>query len=127
MTDKDWKWYSGSNDEEFHNGPFDAREDAVDALDGYGGYVIEAVKYDLRLSDLFQVSSFLEQAEDSVDDLYNEDYSLIFDTSEDQARDLQLLVRAAIDTWQDAHGLKFVPWVFKQSRNLQRIDADEVK
>ena len=32
MTDHDWKWYSGSNDETFHNGPFDTREQAVAAV-----------------------------------------------------------------------------------------------
>jgi len=34
MTHQEWKWYSGSNDEEFSNGPFDTREQAIAELDG---------------------------------------------------------------------------------------------
>ena len=126
MTEHDWKWYSGSNDEEFCHGPFDTRDEAVDALDGYGGFVIEARKDDLRLSAQFSVEAFFEAAEESVYDLSNEG-DPIFDASSDQERDLQARVRAAIDAWQDAHGLKFVPWCFAASRNEERIEPDEDK
>lgn len=123
MTDNDWKWYSGSNDEEFHNGPFDTREEAVDALDGYGGFVIEARKDDLRLSSYFHAETLLEGAEEDAYDLSDEG-DLIFDISDDQECDLQARVRAAIDTWQDAHGLRFVPFLFTASRNEERIEEN---
>ena len=121
MTDENWKWYSGSDDETFTNGPFDFRDDAIEALDGYGGYVIEARKDDLRLSSHFSADDFIEAAEEAVYDMANEDGDPIFDVPSDKQADLQLRVRAAIDAWQDAHGLMFVPWLFSGQRNLEHI------
>ena len=126
MSDNNWKWYSGSNDEVFYNGPFDTRERAVAELDGYGGFVIEARKDDLQLSSHFHIGVLLDAAEDDVVDLSDEDGSPIFDVSSDQEADLQARVRATIDAWQDAHGLKFVPWRFTEQRNLERV-LPEVK
>ena len=123
-NDHDWKWYSGDNDEAFCGGPFDTREQAIAALDGYGGYVIEAQKTDLRLSDMFDAEEFLEAAEERAYDLCNEDGDPIFDVSEDQEKDLRARVRATIDAWQDDHGLKFVPWRFTDQRNLERVESD---
>ncbi|BBD97097.1 hypothetical protein SAMIE_1005980 [Sphingobium amiense] len=50
MADQAWQWWSGSNDEFYTNGPFECREHAVEVLDGYGGYIIEAIKQDVRFS-----------------------------------------------------------------------------
>ena len=125
MTDHlEWKWYSGENEEEFSGGPFDTRDEAIDALDGYGGYIVLARKVPLQLSKHFDATLFLEGAEDDVCDLCNENGDPIFDMSKEQSEDLQARVRAAIDAWQYAHNLTFVPWFFSESKLLERIPGD---
>lgn len=124
MTNKIWKWYSGSNEEEFHHGPFETREEAVEALEGCRGFVIEAKKQQLQLSEHFNARDFIDLAEDNVYDLSNENGDIIFDISNTDATVLQTVVRKAIDQWQRKRNLVFQPWVFSQSRNLESIDGE---
>lgn len=121
----EWKWYSGSNEEQFSGGPFDTREEAIADLDGYGGYIVLARKVPLRLSGYFDVDTFLEQAEEAAYDLCNESGDTLFDLSKEQSEDLQARIRTAIEAWQYAHNLTFVPWAFTGSKNLERIPEDE--
>ena len=118
----EWKWYSGTNDENFSNGPFDTREQAVAELDGYGGYVVQARKVPLRLSGYFDVDQLLGSAEDVVYDQCNENGDPLFDLTDEQSKDLQDRIRAAIDEWQDAQSRVFVPWAFSETKNLERIE-----
>ena len=124
MTQPDWKWYAGSNEEEFHSGPFDTREEAIIALDGYGGFIIEARKSLLSLSKFFDARGFLDQAEEDAWEHANENGDLVFDVTNEQVVNLETRVREAIVQWQDEHNLVFVPWFFSQSRNLERIDGE---
>lgn len=122
MTEhQEWKWYSGSNEEEFSGGPFDTRHQAIAELDGYGGYIVLARKVPLRLSGYFDVDAFLESAEEAAYDLCNENGDPVFDVSKEQSEDLQARIRAAIEAWQYAHSLTFVPWAFTGTKNLERI------
>lgn len=125
MTYQEWKWYAGSNEEEFQHGPFDTREQAIAELDGYGGYIVLARKVPVRLSGYFDADTFLENAEDSAYDMANEDGDPVFDISKDQQEDLQARIRAAIDAWQYAHNLTFMPWAFNGTKNLERVEGDE--
>lgn len=122
---QEWKWYSGSDGEQFSGGPFDTREQAIADLDGYGGYVILARKVPLRLAGYFDVETFLENAEEAAYDVCNENGDPVFDVSKEQSEDLQARIRAAIEAWQYAHNLTFVPWAFTNSKNLERIPEDQ--
>lgn len=117
----EFKWYSGPDDEMYSNGPFDTRDQAVAALDGYGGYVIMARKVPLRLSHHFDAGNFLEQAEEAVWDMANEDGDPLFDITSDQQADLEARVRAAIEAWQYAHNLTFLPWAFTETKGLEKV------
>lgn len=122
MTEN-WKWYAGWNDEEFHSGPFDTREEAIKELDGLRGFIIEARKTPIKLSSYFDAEYFLEVTEEDAADLSNPDGDLIFDVSKAQMVGLQDLVRAAIDQWQEVNNLVFESWAFNESRNLEQIDG----
>lgn len=124
MTQPDWKWYAGSNEEEFHSGPFDTREEAVYALDGEGGFIIEAHKHLESLASYFDAHRFLEDAEDSAYDMANPDGGPLFDATGAQIIDLEKRVREAIDQWQESHNLVFEPWAFFGTRNLERINGE---
>ena len=125
MTEQEWKWYAGSNEETFEYGPFDTREQAIAELDGYGGYVIMARRVSLRLSKYFDADTFLENAEDRSCDMANEDGDPVFDIDSDHKADLEARVRAAIEVWQYANGLTFIPWAFSGTKNLERVNADD--
>lgn len=124
MSTLNWKWYAGSNEEEFHSGPFDTREEAIVALDGYGGFIIEAHKSLLSLAKFFDARDFLDQAEEDAWEHVNENGDLVFDVTNEQAADLETKVREAIVQWQESHNLVFEPWAFSGTRNLERINGE---
>lgn len=125
MTEN-WKWYAGWNDEEFHSGPFDTREEAIKALDGLRGFIIEARKIPIKLSSYFDAEYFLEVTEEDACDLSNPDGDQIFNVPKEALVGLQVWVRAAIDQWQEVNNLVFESWAFNESRNLERIDGLDI-
>jgi len=124
MSTLNWKWYAGSNEEEFHSGPFDSREEAIDALDGYGGFIIEAHKADIQLASYFDAVEFIENAEENGYEFSSPDGEYLFDVSTHQLLHLQEMVKDAISEWQKTHNLVFTPWAFSGTRNLERIDGE---
>ncbi|WGG58142.1 MULTISPECIES: hypothetical protein [Brucella/Ochrobactrum group] len=133
MTEKNWKWYSGDNNESFLFGPFDSREEAIAEAraqngDNIGVYVTEAYKEPLKLSAYMSadtIETILENAESTVAEFGDEygEYTT-FDVSDEQAGDLRAILREAIDAWQEKHGLKFTTWCFTDSRNEEYIKAN---
>ena len=124
MSD-DWKWWSGSNDE-WYTESHDTRDEAIQSLEGEGGYIIEARQGPVSLSDYFDADDFLTIADETLSDsdLGHPEGDALFECSPEQAADLETRVRAAIDAWQEAHGLKFVPSMFTASRNAEYINPD---
>ena len=35
--------------------------------------------------------------------------------------DLDARIKSAVNDWQDAHGLRFIPWSFTEMRNKERV------
>lgn len=114
----EFKWYAGYDEEVFHCGPFDTREEAVRSIDA-PGFVIEGFKEPLRLSSFFDEASFLDEAEENVP---NDGDHMIFDVSYQQSVSLRTAIMAAIDQWQDDNKLVFMPPAFTQTRNLERVE-----
>lgn len=111
-------WWWGRDDERF-TGPLKTRDEAIsearhDDLER-GFYIVQAELHEpLKLSGYFTSEAFVEHAEDCAYDLRDhESDDLIFEVGELAMEDLQLTVRAAIDAWQERHGLIFNPWAFK--------------
>ncbi|MBM7328754.1 hypothetical protein JS562_37685 [Agrobacterium sp. S2] len=135
MTEKNWKWYSGDNNESYSFGPFDTREEAIAEARGQNGddvgvHVAEAYKEPLKLSSYLSrhmIEIILEHAEDCVADLGDEygDH-VTFDLSDEEAKDLRNMLSSATDAWQEKHGLKFTTWCFTDTRNEEFI-APEVQ
>ena len=117
-----WQWWS-STDEENYDGPFKTREAAIAELDGECGWVCEAHQSPLRLADFIDTDLILEGAEDSACDMSNEHGDPIFDVTGDQRGDLEARIKRACDEWQDAHGLRFIPWSFTEMRNKERVNV----
>ena len=124
MSD-DWKWWSGTNDE-WYSQSHETREEAIQSLEGEGGYIIEARQDPVPLSGYFRADDFLERADETLSgsDLGHPDGDILFECSPEQERDLEARVRAAIDAWQEANGLKFVPAMFTASRNAEYVEPD---
>lgn len=132
MTEE-WKWWVGSDDERFTT-ECNTREEAVQiARDEYeGAYIIEATRpSNIKLSSYFSVVRFIEDAEDrAYDDHADEDgndYVFNFPPgkSVEIINDLESVVQAAIDDWQERNGLTFTGFKFTQVRNQEYIPPVE--
>lgn len=132
MSNNDnWSWWVGSSDERYHT-ECDSREEAVRiAKEDYdGAYIVEACKpSSIALSDYFDASLFLENADESAYDDHGdpEGDAPVFETTHEQDEDLEQMVRAAISAWQEKHGLTFTGWQFSAARNHEYIPADEAE
>ena len=133
MADKNWKWYSGNNNESYSCGPFDTREEAIEEArgmygDDVGVHVAEAYKEPLKLSSYISdriVETILEHADECVAD-HGDEYGeyITFDISDDHAKDLQNALSRAVDAWQAKHDLKFTTWCFTDTRNEEYIEPE---
>ncbi|KZZ28246.1 hypothetical protein A3753_26945 [Sulfitobacter sp. HI0082] len=124
-----WNWWVGHDDERYHTECV-TREEAVRvATEEYdGGYIVEAMKpANIKISRYFDVHSFTEAAEQSAFDDHGDPEGdiPIFDITAEHARDLQDMVRATLDAWQEKHGLTFTGFMFQASRNHEYIPAPD--
>ena len=118
-----WLWFSGSNAEHYSD-THNTREEAIAALYGFGGYIVEAIQEPLRLADYIDAESILEGAEDDAEQYSNEDGDRIFACAEDQLDDLQARLKTACDEWQASQLLAFIPYCFTSTRNAEKIAPD---
>jgi hypothetical protein len=124
-----WQWWAGFSEERYSDW-FDCREDAVAWVHencDEGGWITEAVKAPpQRLSDWFDAERFVEDCDERAYDnnmMDPDDGEPLFPYKPEQSVDLQATVRAAIDAWQDRHGLTFTPWAFERQRNTEYVTA----
>ncbi len=129
MSDEKWSWWVGADDERYHT-QCETRDEAVRIAKGEcdGAWIIEARKpLNIRLSRYFDVSEFLDRAderafEDHGDPDGNTDS--VFDIAANHQGDLEDKIKAAIDAWQDEHGLTFSGYQFSETRNGEYIPAE---
>lgn len=124
-TTENWSWWVGHDEERFHT-KCDSREEAVYiAREEYGGgWIVEAVKPgNIKLSGYFDVEDFLVRADECSQDDHSdpEGNHYVFEDTSPHCVDLEAMVRATIDQWQDKHGLVFTGWAFQAIRNLEYI------
>lgn len=118
----DWKWWSGSNDEFYTNGPFDTREEAIEELDGQGGYIVEAVRDKVQ----FSAKRLIDQQYFEEDDYFSYEHG-----EPDRVGEKELIaqadmeLQAALDVWLDKWRYTFVtPEIFANSRNHESVPVD---
>jgi hypothetical protein len=120
-----WKWYY-SLDDDFFQGPFETKSEALSELDGSHGWIMEAYKVPLMLSDCIGIDDVFDTAEESAYDLSNEGENL-FDVTPQQSADLKKRLKKACDDWQSDHSLVFVPWIFSHTRNRHEVNILEAQ
>lgn len=117
-----WQWFSGCDDEYFTNGPFKCREDAIEALDGEGGHIIEAQRYPIK----FNVARLIEDQYFDCDDYFSGEYETAARAGSEEfvaAADAEL--QALLDAWTVKWAASFVqPEMFCRQRNDEEIPAD---
>ena len=126
---ENWKWWVGHCDERYHT-ECDDRDEAVyiASEEQEGGWIVEALKpSNIQISKYFDGHMFAEEAEERAYDDHGDPEGdvEIFPIKPDQRNDLQEMVRAAIDAWQDKHGLTFTGFQFSASRNSEYIPAKQ--
>ncbi len=125
MSKESWQWWAGSNDEHYTNGPFECREHAVEALDGYGGFIVEAVQLDVQ----FSADQLIDAQYFDDDDYFSGEYGepdRNGDVDTIKAADAEL--QALLDGWLAKWGHTFVkPEMFAQTRNGQAVPKFETE
>lgn len=125
----EWFWWVG-RDEEIYHTQCGSREEAMQIVnsDYDTAYICEAIKRPLKLADLFDAGRFFDDSNDNVyDDCIGENGDTIFAATHEQQKDLQEIVCAAMDAWQEKHGLQFVPFMFSETRNEEYVESDAYK
>jgi hypothetical protein len=119
-----WEWWAGYS-EDVYSEPCASRDEAVEwvALNcDEGGWITQALPARvLRLSDYIDADHILDAAEDTTYDESDPDGDGNFHVTKEQSADLTARVRAAIDAWQDHHGLAFQAWAFRGMRNTEYV------
>ncbi|AZV00365.1 hypothetical protein psul1_p57 [Paracoccus phage vB_PsuS_Psul1] len=116
LTASQTAWFSSNDEEIWHGGPYDTREEAeAGAKAEEHRLIVRATKGPIRVSRFFDQESFIEQAEEALYDVANEDGDPLLDFLPEVNLDMQERVRAAIDEWQIAHRLSPVAWRFDSS------------
>jgi hypothetical protein len=124
---ENWMWWVGHDDERYHT-ECSTKEEAVyiASEEQDGGYIVEAMKPgNINISQFFDAHMFVENAEDSACDDYGdpEGQVEVFPTKPEQRADMEKMVRAAMDAWQEKHGISFTGFQFKASRNHEYVPA----
>ncbi|SKA19964.1 hypothetical protein [Consotaella salsifontis] len=139
MANDGWNWWAGYDEETMLWGPFDTKEEAVNAgredaggefqdADGVwkvGVHVVEARNDPLRLADWIDVECLIERAEEDLSESdrtgYEGDEGPYFECSHEQEVDLASRIKAACDEWQAAHGLVFTCRTSSAMRNDEYV------
>lgn len=121
----DYKWYRGTNDEYYSEGPFDSREEALSGAE-LPCHIVEACNPPLRLSEWVDTERMLMNAEERISDSdrvnLEYDYDAYFEISLDQENDLSERIKRTIDQWQDDHGLVFKTNQFLHVKNYEYVE-----
>ncbi|EAU45113.1 hypothetical protein [Salipiger bermudensis] len=124
---ENWKWWVGHDDERFHT-ECETREEAVYIAteEQEGGHIVEAMKpANIEISRFFDAHLFVESAEDDAAECHGDPEGdiLVFDLKPEVRADLEKMVRAAMDAWQEKHSLTFTGFQFAASRNHEYVPA----
>lgn len=132
------KWWAGADEEWFHVGPCDTREQAIQEADDSdytfedGGKVktcvAQASQARLNLARRFDARRFLDRVAESNEDMlseYGEDCP-IADLSDEHVADLQDRVRRAIWGWQKDHALELRYSTFADSYKTEVVDIRDM-
>jgi hypothetical protein len=129
--ENDWKWYAGTDGENFTSGPFDDRDEAIaeaTALFDYDGgfHIVEATKpafpppsADMIINEMF---------ERAADDLFGDEYPEPCGTKEQQdaaEAELQAFLNGWMDKWRTE--IFPTPWAFGKTRNGEFIDIERLE
>jgi hypothetical protein len=136
-----WQWWASyDGGENMTVGPAADREEIIQMVldDGIGEHqredgawriqaeISECLEGNVDLAEWFDVSRFLEDAAECMDDNdcgANEDGDHpLDDVTPEQQADLQSCVEAVMRDWQKRHGLKLRSYYFAEVRKTEKID-----
>lgn len=121
----DWCWYC-SHDEEIWTGPFATDQEAKDDLDGEGGYICQARKTNLQLSDFVDIKEMVEKALERMGEEHGDwEGNFVIEIKQDgPSQNLEKLTRETIEQWQSLNRVVIEPWRFTKVRNSQVVNPD---
>lgn len=137
----DWHWYASTDEEVYTVGPELSRDAIIQAATGdelgldidmetgewtQHFHIVEARQSEIRLAPSFDAAAFVDMVNDEISDYGNEDGDAQVELTPAQAADFERAIRAAMDQWQGATGLRFHTWMFTSTRNGEAISLSGV-
>lgn len=125
-----WGWYAGHDGERFGLGPYDTKEEMLQAAYRELGdrfHILEAApgEYDL---DAFRDGRGVELLDEHNQDLTDPDGDYIaFDVNAEQRAELDAMLNAAVRAWVNKHDLPLTSWRFDCSRNDEYFGPPETE
>jgi hypothetical protein len=124
QDEAEWQWWAGYSEDRYSEHCAD-RAEAVEWIANNcedGGWITQALPpRALRLSNYIDADHILDVAEDTTYDESDPDGDGNFHVTKEQHADLTARVRAAIDAWQDHHGLAIHGRAFRGMRDTEYV------
>lgn len=136
-----YAWYASANEEDYAIGPCETREEAIEEAISqclgeyeengeyhYSFHVAECQETNIDLANFFDVSDWLERAAEDMDenecgsDMYGKNHP-INTISDDQEKDLDACIKAAIREWQKRNNLPLRSYWFSHVRNSEHVSG----
>ena len=128
-----WGWYASLDEENYTEGPFDTRDEAIESLEGAIApppdirnefYILEAKKADLK----FNVERLIDDQYLDNDDLYHPDFDHCNPDRLENYKDADQELQVLLDNWMLRWKHTFVQSsYFSEMRNAEVINYDTLK
>lgn len=126
-SEKTWSWYAGRSEDNFEEGPFATRQEAIDAGfdqlcddDEAGFYIIEATKSGVR-TDIFDGDHVSDIIEDRNEGARQDGESLMDEVTTQELNELVAELNKVVKAWADKHDIHKHVWTFKGTRGLSFV------
>jgi len=117
------QWWASTDEERYE--PFSTREQAVDYIDGFTGWVGQGYQAEIDLAEHFDASDWICQlSEGALEEQLDPDDGDLGIPAQ-AIHNLEIQVRATIRKWQDNLTTALTSWTITWTIHPEKIEADQ--
>jgi len=123
--EKGWKWYVGHSEEVYTYGPFNSKDEALEAAIANEAYFItEAYKKLIVLGQYFELNDlwpFWENIKNKHEEVFGCEHDAYDPLKNIALGGLEQYIQKAMIQWQKDKGLEIIPFYFTETRNSAKV------